>query len=537
MGARQCRARTFFLVSLGLAAAVSPAAARTALVQDTLPTFKWAVFAHNSLTMGGTGSLTDGYDSRNGPYNAATADSTGDLASNANIDLQGGALVKGDVTAVSTVTVASTASVTGTITQGAPPFPTMPVLTCPRNGYTPAASVPNGPGVSYSASSGQLSVSGGNNLTLNAPPTQYYLSKLTLSGGSTITINGGGQRVDIFIDDQVSVSGGGVLNTGTSPTSLALWACGSKTTKWTFTGGSGAYFTIYAPNHPVRVDDSELWGAVVGDKVEIVRGSKIHYDLALTVPVLRQPDTPVTVSPDATASRLPSNGTSYTVAFTVQNIGGVTQSYDLLTTRRPGTVLSVLSITGSGVTQGANPDSARVANLAAGAAVPVTVSYSVGNVAAGATDTLFLTARAVGSPADSDNARLRLAVVRPNLTTTRTVSPSTTQAPGTDLTYSLGLTNTGTSDAAGVVVVDTLAAAAQLKVGSVATTLPAGVAAVVEYSKDGGVTWTYVPASGACGGPAGYDRCVNRIRWRLQQPLSSAAPNNAGTLQFVAQIR
>src|SRR6266496_3543369 len=90
-------------------------AARTALVQDTLPTFKWAVFAHNSLTMGGTGSLTDGYDSRNGPYNAATADSTGDLASNANIDLHGGALVKGDVTAVSTVTVASTASVTGTI--------------------------------------------------------------------------------------------------------------------------------------------------------------------------------------------------------------------------------------------------------------------------------------------------------------------------------------------------------------------------------------------------------------------------------------
>ena len=66
---------------------------------------------------------------------------------------------------------------------------------------------------------------------------------------------------------------------------------------------------------------------------------------------------------------------------------------------------------------------------------------------------------------------------------------------------------------------------------------PAGVTAVVDYSSDGGATWAYLPASGACSAPAGYDRCVNRVRWRLQNPLSSSAPNNAGTLQFVAQIR
>ena len=66
---------------------------------------------------------------------------------------------------------------------------------------------------------------------------------------------------------------------------------------------------------------------------------------------------------------------------------------------------------------------------------------------------------------------------------------------------------------------------------------PAGVTAVVDYSNNGGVTWTYAPASGACSAPAGYDRCLNRIRWQLQNPLSYSAPNNAGTLQFVAQIR
>ena len=41
----------------------------------------------------------------------------------------------------------------------------------------------------------------------------------------------------------------------------------------------------------------------------------------------------------------------------------------------------------------------------------------------------------------------------------------------------------------------------------------------------------------ACGAPAGYDRCVNRIRWQVQNPLSYSAPNDTGTLQFVAQIR
>jgi len=85
--------------------------------------------------------------------------------------------------------------------------------------------------------------------------------------------------------------------------------------------------------------------------------------------------------------------------------------------------------------------------------------------------------------------------------------------------------------------VDTLAAAVQLKVGSVTTTLPGGVTAVVEYSNDSGATWGYVPASGACAAPAGYDRCVSRIRWQLQSPLGYSAPDNTGSLQFVAQIR
>lgn len=125
----------------------------------------------------------------------------------------------------------------------------------------------------------------------------------------------------------------------------------------------------------------------------------------------------------------------------------------------------------------------------------------------------------------------------PSLALDHDVTPLGGQPPGTDLTYTVTITNNGSADATSVVVVDTLPANIQFQVGSVVNTLPAGVSVVVDYSNDGGSTWTYVPASGACSAPANYDQCVNRVRWRLQNPLSSAAPNNAGTLQFVAQIR
>ena len=255
----------------------------------------------------------------------------------------------------------------------------------------------------------------------------------------------------------------------------------------------------------------------------------------LTVTVLGQG---VAVAPHATtASQLPSNGTNYTVTFTVQNGGNSIDGYDLLTKKRPGTVLTTVTMAGTGVTQGSNPDSARLSNLAGGALDTVRVTYSVGNVAAGTTDTLSLTARSVTTPTISDSGRLTLTVVRPSLTMGKTVSPSGTLPPGTLLSYTHTVTNGGTSHAAGVALVDTLAPAVQFKVGSVATTLPAGVTAVVAYSNDGGATWAYVPASGACSAPVGYDRCVNRIRWQLQNPLSYSAPNNTGSLEFVAQIR
>ncbi|PYP71373.1 MAG: hypothetical protein DMD41_12580, partial [Gemmatimonadetes bacterium] len=242
----------------------------------------------------------------------------------------------------------------------------------------------------------------------------------------------------------------------------------------------------------------------------------------------------VSVSPHATtASQLPSNGLNYTVAFTVTNIGNGSTSYDLLTAKRPGTVLTTVSIAGAGITQGANPDSARLTNVLGGSSATATVTYAVAMAASGTKDTLVFKARAVLSPATADTGKLTLTVIRPTMTIAKSVSPGGTQLPGANLTYTVTLSNIGSSNATSVVVVDTLPTAVLFRVGSIVNTLPAGVSVAVDYSNNGGATWTYVPASGACSAPAGYDRCVNRVRWRLQNPLSSTAPNNTGTLQFV----
>src|SRR2546422_6239839 len=136
----------------------------------------------------------------------------------------------------------------------------------------------------------------------------------------------------------------------------------------------------------------------------------------------------VAVAPHATtASQLPSNGLNYTVAFTVTNTGNGNTSYDLLTTKRPGTVITTVSIAGAGITQGANPDSARLTSLLGGSSAIATVTYSVAMAASGTKDTLVFKARAVGSPPHAHTGKVTLTRMRPTVTITKGASPGGVQ--------------------------------------------------------------------------------------------------------------
>jgi uncharacterized repeat protein (TIGR01451 family) len=128
----------------------------------------------------------------------------------------------------------------------------------------------------------------------------------------------------------------------------------------------------------------------------------------------------------------------------------------------------------------------------------------------------------------------------PNVTLQKSVSPSgaSQTVPGADLTYTIGFTNGGTAFASSLVVMDPIPANTDFKVGSVTNNLgTTGLTVVLAYSNNGGSTYVYTPASGAGGAPAGYDRTVTNIRWTFTGNLSQTAPNNTGSVSFIARIR
>jgi hypothetical protein len=243
-------------------------------------------YAANGITMGGSGGISDGYDSRLGPYTASGAFYDGDLSTNGSISLNSSTIVKGDVTAGGTVT--NTGGVSGSIIQNhTPPFPPMAVLDCPSGGWTPLSALPSPlpTGTTYDPVSGQLKVGGGHNLTINASP-QYHFSSVILSGGSTLTINPNGGHVDMYVDQKFTTGGGGILNTGGKPTDISLNACNTAPANntsypWDLSGGSDGFYTVYAPDRDLTVGGGgQLFGSAVSKTLTVSGGSRLHFDNA-----------------------------------------------------------------------------------------------------------------------------------------------------------------------------------------------------------------------------------------------------------------
>jgi hypothetical protein len=130
----------------------------------------------------------------------------------------------------------------------------------------------------------------------------------------------------------------------------------------------------------------------------------------------------------------------------------------------------------------------------------------------------------------------------PSVGLIKDVTPSGTQEPGTDLAYTVTFTNSGSTAAQSLVITDPnpnnvdpaqrVFVNVDYKLASASISSP--WTATIEFSNDGGSTWTYVPVSGAGGAPSGYDRTVTNIRWSLAGKL---AISDSGTLSFIVRIR
>lgn len=135
------------------------------------------------------------------------------------------------------------------------------------------------------------------------------------------------------------------------------------------------------------------------------------------------------------------------------------------------------------------------------------------------TGTITVTGNATAA---TDNATDITTIVAGNLVLAKSVIPGGNQAPGTELTYRTDYSNVGTSNLASIVVYDAMPAWTQYRVGSAAagTLAPGIVGITIEFSDDGGATWTHAPVSGGGGAPANFDATVTNIRWTLNGTLA-----------------
>jgi uncharacterized repeat protein (TIGR01451 family) len=235
----------------------------------------------------------------------------------------------------------------------------------------------------------------------------------------------------------------------------------------------------------------------------------------------------VTVNTFASVDFAPDNtgnataGGTITYAHTVSNTGNVADTFDLTYTSTQGwtyVFLDALSAPISSVT------------LAPGAAENIFVRLTVpAGTTLGTVDVALLTATGQVTLA-TDNATDVTTITAGNLSLTKAVNPLGDQLPGTDLTYTVDYQNLGSTALTSIVIYDAVPAWTQFEVGSSTTgTAPASITGIaIQYSDDNGATWTYVPASGGGGAPAGYDANVTNVRWVFTGNLLAGASSTTG---------
>jgi hypothetical protein len=199
-----------------------------------------------------------------------------DVGSNGDIQTIGGCpAATGNADAVGTVIDPSCMS--GTSSNGNDPKP-FDDIACPA---TPFGGVPAGGGVIFNAA-GDILLTGGTDKTF-AGGTYYYRDFRKVGNGKMVIPVG--QKVTIFISGQLDISGGGFVNHNGSAAFLQLWACGSDTSNWSFSGNDEVWLTLYAPRHNVTLTGSgDKHGGFVGAQLTTSGSADIYYDAGLNLP-------------------------------------------------------------------------------------------------------------------------------------------------------------------------------------------------------------------------------------------------------------
>jgi hypothetical protein len=265
-------------------------------VAGGVPIFKYAVRTEGTLYLT-NGGVFDAFDSEVGPYSATAADTIADIWANGDMTVAR-TTVKGSATATGTVTFGTSGVVTGATASAATALAPMDIIPCPAGGFTPTGDVPTGAGISYSSTTGVVTVSGGATLTLT--DTAYFFASIVLTGSSRLVFPGT-THANVVLRDSLNAAAGTIVNNSTNATALSFASCGTSATPawWALSsGGTASYYSVYAPNHIVyETGAGDFYGAVIASIYYATGGGKFHYDAALA----RQSSNKIAVQPGSWA--------------------------------------------------------------------------------------------------------------------------------------------------------------------------------------------------------------------------------------------
>ncbi len=224
---------------------------------------------------------TDSYNSKEGDYSSANSRDWGSICSDGPIQIEGGALIRGDARAGKGYKPVITGKATVTRSVGSrlkplhlPPVDASEAAFANDNHQIPLVQEGNS-WMSPVDGKGNFLLEG--TRTIELPPGTYYFNDFTVKGQSQFSVSG---PTEIYVTGNLERSGGALVNNVTrKPVNLQFLMTGGQAT---VTSYANFHAVIYAPNTAVTVNgDSDLFGAVVGKNLTITGSARAHYDESL----------------------------------------------------------------------------------------------------------------------------------------------------------------------------------------------------------------------------------------------------------------
>jgi hypothetical protein len=196
----------------------------------------------------------------------------------AGINMTGASQVTGNATAGTTVSLSGSASVGGTITNGAPaPAITLPAVPACGPPYSPNSGISGT--YSYNPVTGDLSLSGVNIATL--ANGNYCFHNITMGNSAQLKVNG---LVNIKMTGTLNLSGNtSFTNTTGIPGNLRILSSLASGGNGVVLGnGTNVTMVVYAPQTGVSISGSApLFGTVAAKRITMGNSGALHYDTQL----------------------------------------------------------------------------------------------------------------------------------------------------------------------------------------------------------------------------------------------------------------